>query len=292
MKMYSLLAAGSLLFSAQANAATLTFVSFSDRVPILDAVLEGEIVAGDFENLKSKLKEHGPDVRRLFLFSPGGNALEAMKIGEMIRSLQIRTVGPRPDFDDDPPRPSCPIRQPKSAANCVCYSSCFLIWIAGVDREESLLGVHRPSFDRKTYAAMSPDAAEKAYTTVIVAMQAYLGRFSVPEDLKEQMVSTASRNIHAFVSPSEMTGMIPAYDELLDARCNLMSREEQGQFWLIRTKIKEKRASDDEIAAFGKLEKHYNEASRCSALESLIMRVDAFSKYFGVDYKALMQGKR
>jgi hypothetical protein len=287
----------SLLFvTISCHAADLWTARASEDSPGLHLVLEGEIRSGDFAALEALLRNKGPYVETLVLYSPGGDVREAMRIGQLIRVLQVATRGPSPYYPpgarDDTPVPQCTSPTPKSQSNCVCASSCFLLWVAGVNRRESHIGIHRPAYDRRLYASLTAEKAETVYGAALKAMDAYLNAYSVPQDLRERMRSTPSRDIYQFVTPRSMTGFIPAYDELINARCGLLTQEEEGRYWKLHFKVKQKRAGDDEILEYEDLRQRYNETMTCQAFEAITMRVDAFSKYYGVDYAARIRGKR
>jgi hypothetical protein len=57
------------------------------------------------------------------------------------------------------------VRHPQSSvdARCTCTSACFLIWVGGMGRYGTWIGVHRPFFDAAEYGALSPKEAERRY---------------------------------------------------------------------------------------------------------------------------------
>jgi hypothetical protein len=113
------------LFCASASAgAYLVNTGRSDR---LEIEISGEITQQDFAFVSSRSKEF-EFKRRLsvYLNSPGGDVGVAMKIGRIIRSVDGETL---------------------IVAKARCYSSCALIFIAGVERFNiGELGLHRPYF--------------------------------------------------------------------------------------------------------------------------------------------------
>lgn len=283
-----------LLHAGLGSAANIWFESASDTTPLTNLVIEGQIRPGDFEALSKALRDRGPSVQAGYLYSPGGDAREAMKIGTLLRSLQIETRGPQPYFPihakDDIPLPQCSSPAPKVEANCLCYSACFLVWAAGANRAESLVGVHRPAFDRSLFASLSATDAEKAYEVALGEMDVYLDALRIPQEIRERMQSTPSREIHKFVTPQSMNGFAPAYDELISARCNLLTKQQEGRYWVLNRKIKQRRATYDEILEEDELAKRYKEAMICHAYQSISMRVDAFSEHYKIDYARRIKG--
>ena len=107
----------------------------------LEASLEGQIVGGDADKLEWLLGGYeGPiskSPHRLYLSSPGGNVLEAMTMGRLLRTRFVRT------------RTNCPGNQ------MCCASACALTYYGGAAwRVSDRLGLHRPT---------SEDAADIDY---------------------------------------------------------------------------------------------------------------------------------
>jgi hypothetical protein len=80
-----------ILISATASAADIH--QDSSVAAGMGAVLEGKIEAGDFDKFKKFVLENDKVVE-IYLASPGGNLNEALKIGILIRTLQLSTIVP------------------------------------------------------------------------------------------------------------------------------------------------------------------------------------------------------
>ena len=116
-------------------------------------VLEGKIVRGDYDKLRSFLgtKSNFDKISSgVFLASPGGNIAEAMKIGRLIRALRLSTDAPsgrpsgNPRFGESLIKPRH-LTHPKT--NYLCASACFFVYVAGVYRNPNWvgrMGIHRP----------------------------------------------------------------------------------------------------------------------------------------------------
>lgn len=285
-----------LFWAMSCHAADFWTARASQNSPALHLILEGKIRAGDFAALKAMLRDKGPYVETLFLYSPGGDVREALRIADMVRTLEVATSGPArsafyPDGSQGKNLSICRSPKPRNQNNCVCYSSCFLVWISGVHRKKSLLGIHRPTYDKAYFASLSPDQAEAEYGKVMQDMTIFLDRRSVPQSLKEKMLSTPARDIHKFESPDELNGFIPAYDELLAARCGALSRHEEDQYYDLEARADEKRATNAEMSALARLKPRVNEIMLCHELQKITMRIDAFSRYFKIDYAARIRGR-
>jgi hypothetical protein len=115
-----------------------------------DVIFEGKIETGDYDKLLRLIDEDCGEYNScsngIYLASPGGNLIEAIKIGRLVRKRSVETHVP----SDLPPQ----YRQKTEAilkdakANYICASACFFIFVAGIDREKDIfppiLGIHRP----------------------------------------------------------------------------------------------------------------------------------------------------
>lgn len=188
--------------------------------------IEGEIAKGDLEKLELVLRQNGPLVYDLFLFSNGGDALEAMRIGDFIRSLGISTHAPDLDAEvyvkeGKKVQANCSSNlreQPKDIKNCACDSACFLIWIAGLERRGEYVGIHRPVFDGSLYSSMTPAEAERLYESMANNVRSYLMKYDVPEVTIEQMFNTPSQSIVG-VNAMNFSRFPAYYQERLTAIC-------------------------------------------------------------------------
>jgi len=68
-------------------------------------VIEGEIMKGDYERFIKEIKQHNGKISKVYIFSPGGNFSEAIKIGRAIRKLELTTVVPSQSEDGQPQLP-------------------------------------------------------------------------------------------------------------------------------------------------------------------------------------------
>ncbi len=124
-----------------------------------DVVLEGNIETGDCEKLRNFIKE-GDKTEAIYLASPGGNVAEAIKIGRLVRALNLEMIIPGQVVIEFRSRDSSELLERIAVRNHIknrkdnymCASACFFIFIAGVHRikdiwpslEEPVLGIHRP----------------------------------------------------------------------------------------------------------------------------------------------------
>jgi ATP-dependent protease ClpP protease subunit len=143
--------------------------------PVGPLVLSGEITAGDYDALLTKIL--GDENRflaqnKITLASDGGDVAEALKIAQLVKSLHSRlSVG---------------------ALTGRCVSACFYIYAAAAEREvdgEKLLGINRP-FIAGTETA--PAAASAADSRALTQVHAFLLDNAVPNYLVDEMFRHAS----------------------------------------------------------------------------------------------------
>jgi len=115
-------------------------------------VLEGTIAAGDYEKVNSLIA--GQEIDTIVLASLGGNLVEAMKIGRLVRQLKLYTTVPALEDDGLSDKESAE-HHVHDKANRLCTSACFFVFVAGVWRNTwysdelrgtspPALGIHRP----------------------------------------------------------------------------------------------------------------------------------------------------
>lgn len=177
--------------------------------------LLGEIVPGDFDRLRSVIERASPVVGRLVLRSNGGNLIEAIKIGHMVRELRIGTVAP---FGITDTGPACYDDPPEVAGGCVCASACFFIFVAGADRFGNRLLVHRPSFPSDFFAGLSAAEAMDLYSKATDMTREYLRLMGAPEQMVDEVMSVPSSEVLE-INASQIAGAIPGYEEWLTANC-------------------------------------------------------------------------
>lgn len=179
-------------------------------------LITGQIVEGDYHRFVEAVRiAHARDVLNTLYVSletPGGSVVEAMRIGEVVRSLQLTTINIRG----------------------ICNSACFFILIAGVERiTASGIGVHRPHFDREQFAALSHTQAKAAYDQLLANVRSYLEEMGAPEALIETMYAVPSNEIY-HLSSSETTAWVPraptALDEWLIAKCGSYTKQESQDY--------------------------------------------------------------
>jgi hypothetical protein len=157
------------------------------------------------------------------LGSPGGDLLEAIKIGRLIRKLRFATFSP-----------SMLAGTPISVAkfrkeNLVCSSSCFFILAAGVLRLGGIIGIHRPYLPKEHYQKIGAGDAIEVSKKIRIMLTDYLRDMGTPTSYVDRMYSIPKEKVEWLLKKETnnlFSGLIPDIDEWVKARCpGLQSRQ-------------------------------------------------------------------
>lgn len=184
----------------------------------LGIILKGQIVIGDYERFTDILLR-GNFLNELTLESRGGDAIEAMRIGRLVRESRMGTSVSMGDGN----KAVC--RFPARIGNlkeCSCLSSCFLIFVAGIEREGNTLGIHRVFVDHQRLKQMTPDEAAALSGNATNLVSSYLKEMGVPTHFVERLMAIPSDKLE-WVSNIDVkryfSGYIPEYSEWVAAKC-------------------------------------------------------------------------
>jgi len=203
--------------------------------------IKGEIKRGDYMRMVRVIKVSGSMPKKVYLNSIGGDVFEAMKMGELLRKgLATTVLRPRQE----------------------CLSSCFLIFVAGVNRivnrldpmhdlrtgidHSSTVGLHRPYFDPSYFSGLTASAAEKRQEEAMHDVRRYLLRMNVSHALIDQMMRVPSykmmrldrRSFDAYVGK-----LSAGYEEWVVAQCGAFPSDEEREDYLHHTMM-ERETSD------------------------------------------------
>jgi hypothetical protein len=172
--------------------------------PVGPLVMSGEIIAGDYDRLLSKiLDDPGRFLaqNKLILASDGGDMSEAIKIATLIKSLFAAvTVGPLTGR---------------------CVSACFFIYASAAQREADgarLVGINRPYLVDSPAAVPRPDADD---SKALRQVRAFLQDNAVPGYLVDEMFRHPSDDAYWLSAEDEkaLGFRSPAFDRYLAANC-------------------------------------------------------------------------
>ena len=257
-------------------------------------ILEGKIVAGDYDKLRNFLgtKSNFDKISAgVFLASPGGDVAEAMRIGRLIRTLRLSTDAP-----SGPPTGNAKFGESLISANhlvnprtnYLCASACFFVYVSGIYRNLNWvgrLGVHRPIQLEGIARPLSGDAALKANWFVRETVKNYLKDMDVPDkyvDLVFSVPPTEIRWITQNEFDSDLRGFIPELKDWVGAKCDPHTSGETIITDVMKTRstpLKNARISEDEkaVSVSSKLS---SEIVKCWMRAKTELPIEAWHKVF------------
>lgn len=203
----------------------------------LGVILEGEIDTGDYQKVRDAIRRAGPTAGTLYLRSKGGNVVEAMRIGELVRKLRMDTDAP---LKLPGKSAQCFEAPPETDTNCICASACFLIYAAGSNRHGNHLGLHRPYMPSSAASSISEEQHDIMHRDISEKVKVYLHQMDVPVRFIDLMFSRSSRQVY-FVSIEEaerdaLMGRVPSTEEYLIAKCATLSARDETTLEALRAK--------------------------------------------------------
>jgi hypothetical protein len=222
-----------------------TQLQLGDSAFASEIKIVGKIREGDYEKFLDALCR-APKPVRVALHSFGGDLVEGMKIGQLIRDSYIPTKAPVIGFDGFPDSCLTPDWWPEGANDdqaCGCYSSCFVIWASGIHRYggAKTLGIHRAAFDNDYFSNLTAPQAQEQYQYLLDGIQAFLENMQVPNSIIETMTSMPSGELHILTQAEfdKLKGFTPAISEWLSAKCGYITNLELSRI--------DKEGSTDEL---------------------------------------------
>src|ERR1700722_10779075 len=157
-------------------------------------IIEGPIESGDYDHFLKVVKDNQGKLADVYLLSPGGDFVEAMKIGRALRALELGSMVPGRNSAGQPVC-SDPISAsiggvPRNPANCTAASAAFFIHVGAVERYGLYLVVHRPSFPPEQFAKLTESQAQAAFDALQRDARAYMTEMGVPPQVQEQVMGT------------------------------------------------------------------------------------------------------
>ena len=123
-------------------------------------------------------------------------------------------------------------------SDCHCASACFLIWTGGVERDGTVLGLHRPAIAATSFASLPADRASILYRQLLSDIGKYLAEMEVPRRFIEIMTDTSSKDIR-WLTNDEAQSMeaVPSIAEWVASSCGAMSKTEKNTMFKIGAEI-------------------------------------------------------
>jgi hypothetical protein len=228
--------------------------------------LIGKIEKGDAEKFKKlvvDLRYEKKIINMLMLASFGGDAIEAMRIGSIVRESFIPTHAP---FALDSGFSCNEYPLGLKDDDCNCASACFLIWVAGVYRMGNVLGLHRPRFLDEYLEGLSESESEKEYLLMYERIRSYLKKMDVPEHIINKMFNTESdMTTYLDLDTARSMKSTPLFDERVEANCLRPTPDEEMDYWKLLVKKWERKSTltESEKFYFYYLEKKNENYNRC-----------------------------
>ena len=204
------------IFSAQtASGADIRVYDGQGRLSSI--VIEGSIEKGDVARFLEAVVTTGVDTYSIVLQSGGGDALEAMRLGRLVRALGLKVEAPLRQRQGNACFP-----RPTQTSNCRCDSACVLIYIGGLDRYGDALGVHRIYIDQKIQNRLTLNQSALLSKEIQSEVNKYFHEMSAPTSLLELANRSASDEIKLLDSQyieDNLYGLPGDVQEWLLARC-------------------------------------------------------------------------
>jgi hypothetical protein len=192
--------------------------------------IEGKIEPGDADKLLKIYVYFGPAAAsKVFLWSPGGNLQESIKIGRLIRQLRLSTYAPDRlsmlgIFDSGV--------APIDKSNNLCASACVLVFAGGVMRIGDLLILHRPflllSEADERISDVDFETAEKH---AIDTARDYLREMELPDYYIDKMIATSSQDGYLPTAKDlqehPISDLAPSIEEIILSKCQSLNAAEQ-----------------------------------------------------------------
>lgn len=199
------------LLMRTADAAELKVWERPDKSYIL--WVKGEIAKGDYGSLLTLLQKRNAFPFIVRIQSPGGDVIEAMRIGRLARKALL-------DVEPEYMR---------------CNSACALIVFSSAVNPDGDwgIGLHRPFYDKQYFAGLSFEQAQAKHKALDRSVREYLIEMNVPTAIIDKMMAVASDEIVSLNLRQyrEENGIRPpAVDEWLKARCGSIPSSELNDY--------------------------------------------------------------
>jgi hypothetical protein len=188
---YSICSNLALLFFLLATLMAKADIQFKNDGIVGSIKITGIITERDAAGLQDFLRSNFALVS-VTLNSIGGDVSTAINIGRLARKYDATTV----------------IRQ-----NEICYSSCALIFVAGVSRVNlGALGLHRPYLSS---AHLNREMIEKQVPLMLSMIKNYLTEMGLTDTFYQQMVNTEPAKMVSY-GVSDISSLVPATDPVYE----------------------------------------------------------------------------
>lgn len=216
-------------------------------------LIEGPIEKGDYDKFRKATQSsfYQYPITHVELASSGGNLLEAMKIGSLIRDMRFSTGAPLEIYEGADKYITVKL---KNVKNRICSSACFFIWAAGIERSGTELSVHRPYLPIESYLEIGAEDAISGGRKIRELSEKYLKEMDIPNELIARMFKIPSRKVEKIPyneALSSLGGINPDIEDWVLARCPDLTAEQKLDPGWGKKQIAIDRCRNDAIAQAG-----------------------------------------
>jgi hypothetical protein len=247
--------------------------------------IEGAITDGDFDRFVSLVQQGQGKVSSVELLSPGGDLVEAMRIGRAMRQLGLASRVPMQGPNKEPVCEGVFDDPPEDLANCSAASAAFFMHVGATFRGGTYLAVHRPIFDPVMFATLTEAEAAEQYSGLAALSRDYLKEMDVPEIIIDEVMNTPSDKIRVLSEDTVRThfwGHSPARGEWLRAKCNTFTAQDDAEYKQLSDALRSMGADmpDELFARYESFSKKEREQDDCYVLVEAELRKSTFEKFF------------
>jgi hypothetical protein len=191
--------------------------------------LTGQIESGDAARVEQEIRRNLPFVDEMELVSPGGNVREAMLIGRVLRRFLISTQVP---FLIDGSASLRGLETQYLPSDAGCESACFLVYVGGISRSGTRLGIHRPVLTNDAMRELTPEQAGQFYRDISAEIRQYLIDMDVQPHWLDDMMKVSSHDIvwvDFYAVIGELNGDTVAYAQWKAASCGELTDAERRE---------------------------------------------------------------
>jgi hypothetical protein len=173
---------------------------YSGESPFSELHIKGEIKKGDYNKMIKIINRQRDVPYQLSVDSPGGNVMEALKIGSFARKYLLRFESQK------------------------CNSACVFILLGSLFKSENkvgTVGLHRPKFNRDYFSKLNAQEATRKYGTLRAIVENYMLTMGASEQLVNKMFSVPSGSM-AYLPKSQVYNMMHSpegYAEWIISKC-------------------------------------------------------------------------
>jgi hypothetical protein len=205
--------------------------------------LKGQIQKGDFDKFFDIYRNSHPFLNQIRLESPGGDVVEAISIGRILRKYLISAHAGNYCLRFKAPNGNlpCPAKEDQ-----LCASACALIWI-GAPQRSGRVGVHRPHITDSEFKDLPYSEAQKVYSEAITLVTKYLEEMEAPREFIELNTVTSSQDIR-WIEKGDKYFVSPSFAEWIIASCgNILNGQEKSKLYELEDIQKDERTDTENI---------------------------------------------